>query len=423
VRVAAFTFRCSECGKRYNEDEVRYLCPECAPRREPGGALRGVLEVVLDDGPLRFARPYDSAETLARCLPVASAGSLPPLPVGATPLLPVPQLRRELDMPHLWVKDDTRNPSGSTKDRASALVVAKAAEYGYHTVACASTGNAATALACLAAAAGLRAVVFVPVSAPPAKLAQIAAYGATLIPVDGSYDDAFELSIGACERFGWYNRNTAYSPFTIEGKKTLGLEIGAALRPEGADVVVVPVGDGVIVSGLARGLREVAARPPRLVAVQPRGADAIVRALREGRARAASLTGARSVADSLVVAAPRNAAMALREVRASGGGGISVSDDAILAAIALLARTTGVFAEPAAAAPLAGLLAALDEGVVDRGERVVLVVTGSGLKDLAAAARAVEIPEPIPCDLGAVAERLARGSAGGAPRRDSGVAE
>ncbi len=405
--MAAFSFRCSECGARYGEREVRYVCPACAARQEPGAPTAGVLDVELDELPLALPEPpFNTPEMLARILPIASPASLPPLPVGGTPLLPAPGLRKHLGMPNLWVKDDTRNPSGSTKDRASLLVVAKALEYGYDTIACASTGNAATALACVAAVAGLRAVVFVPAAAPPAKLVQIAAYGATLLAVEGSYDQAFDLCAAACERFGWYNRNTAFNPFTIEGKKTLAVEVSAQLAPRRPDAVLVPVGDGVIVAGVARGFRQTLAVPPRLLAVQPEGSSAIARALRETTATITPVPGAHSVADSLVVAAPCNAFMALRDVRESGGAGVIASDEAIIDAIALLARTTGVFAEPAGAAALAGLLVARAEGLVGADECIVLLVTGNGLKDIAAAARSGRRPRVIPPDLDSVAAAL-----------------
>lgn len=406
--MARFSFVCSECGARYGEREARYVCQACARSQTPGGVTRGVLTVELADLPTEWPRTgFDAPEALAAWLPLPSANALPALAVGGTPLLPVPRLRATLGMPHLWVKDDSRNPSGSTKDRASLLVVAKAIEYQCDTVACASTGNAASALSCVAAAAGLRAVVFVPAKAPPAKLLQTASYGARLVLVNGSYDDAFELSVAACNRFGWYNRNTAYNPFTIEGKKTLALEIAAQLAPDAPDAVVVPVGDGVIVSGVAKGFADLVRagllpRMPRLIAAQPEGSAAIALALREHRATIISVDGAHSVADSLVVSAPRNAILALREVRASGGGGVIVSDDAILAAVGNLARTTGVFAEPAAATALAGLEAAVAEGLIGREERVVLAITGSGLKDATAAGRTSRLPPAIPPELEAV---------------------
>lgn len=415
--MAGFAFVCSECATTYREDEVRYVCPACAALQQPGGVTRGVLSVELDELPTRWpaARLHDP-DALTAFLPFATPVALPPLRVGGTPLLPVPGLRRLLAMPHLWVKDDTRNPSGSTKDRASLLVVAKAVEYGFGTVATASTGNAASALAAVAAAAGVRAVVFVPASAPPAKLVQMASYGARVVPVDGTYDQAFELSLAACERFAWYNRNTAYNPFTIEGKKTAAIEIAADLAPDGPQVVIVPAGDGVIVAGIAKGFADLVRcrllkRAPRLIVVQPEGSPALARALRDGSPSVTPVADPASVADSLVVATPRNAVMALARVRASRGAGVLASDRAILDAVATLARTTGVFAEPAAAASLAGLLSALDEGLVTRDERVVLLVTGTGLKDVAAASRRVRIADLVPPDLEEV-ERLLRETSG-----------
>ncbi len=410
--MTLFHFRCSECGATYGEDEVRLACPACSTRQEPGGVTRGVLEVELEQLPSTWpAAPASAPEFLSAFLPLASPEHLAPLAVGGTPLLEVPELRREVGMPRLWVKDDTRNPSGSTKDRASLLVAAKAREYGYGTIAAASTGNAATALAAVAAAAGLDAVLFVPAAAPEAKLVQMLAYGARVFRVDGSYDDAFELCLAACDRLGWYNRNTALNPFTIEGKKTAALEIAASMAPEQPDAVIVPTGDGVIISGVAKGFADLEragliAKRPRLIAVQPEGSASIAEALRTGATNITPVPDATSVADSLVVQAPRNALLCLRQVRDSGGGGVTVPDARIVEAIARLARATGVFAEPAAAAALAGLDAARSAGLVDRGERVVLLITGTGLKDVPAATRAVHRPEPIPPRLDAVLERL-----------------
>jgi threonine synthase len=360
-----------------------------------------VLKVLPNSWP--HFRPSDR-EFLDAFLPISDEGELAPLTVGDTPLLDVSRLRDALEMPRLLLKDDTRNPSGSTKDRASLLVVAKAAEYGCDTVATASTGNAASALAAVSAATGMRAVVLVPAATPPAKLAQMQSYGAAVVPVAGTYDDAFELCIAACNEFGWYNRSTALNPFTIEGKKTAALEIAVATAPDAPDVLLVPTGDGVILGGLAKGFRDLEAaglikRRPRFIAVQPEGSSAIVRALRSDEDQPTEMTGAKSVADSLTVEMPRNAIGCLAEIRASGGGGVTVSDEAILAAISDLASTTGVFAEPAGAAALAGLRKALDESLVSRDETVVLMVTGSGLKDVAAAADALPPLEPVDANL------------------------
>ena len=408
--MSAFQFACNECGTRYAEDRSLYVCPACAAAQVPGGPTRGVLRVELEERDLPRRWPealLSSPAGLAPFLPVRGPESFFSFAAGGTPLLPVPRLRRELGMPHLFLKDDTRNPSGSTKDRASALVVAKAIEYGYETVAAASTGNAATALAAAGAASGMKTVVFVPAAAPPAKLVQMSSYGARLVPVAGTYDQAFELSLEACARFGWYNRNTALNPFTVEGKKTASLEIARDLGEEAPDAVVVPTGDGVIIAGIAKGFADLVRcgllpQAPRLVAVQPERSGSIARALRSGAAEITPEPDAGSVADSLTVSAPRNAVMALKDVRATGGCGILVSEDAILDSIPRLAAASSVFAEPAAAIALAGLEIALAEGKVGRGERVVLLVTGTGLKDVPAAARRVKVPAPVTPALAAV---------------------
>ncbi len=417
--MADFTFRCNECGTRYREEEVRYTCPECSQKQQAGGEIRGVLEVVLDKLPSEWpsARPSDPG-FLEAFWPLISGHQIPPLPVGDTPLLEVHRLREELGMPDLWLKDDTRNPSGSTKDRASLLVVAKALEAGHRTIATASTGNAATALAAVAAAAGAMAVVFVPATAPRAKLVQMLVHGARVVRVAGSYDLAFELCREACERFGWYNRNTALNPFTIEGKKTAALEIAHQLGDHQPDVVVVPTGDGVIISGVAKGFEDLVRaglldRVPRLLAVQPSGSNAIVRALDAGSETVERIDDAASVADSLTVQTPRNARLALAKIRACGGAGVSVDDDVIVAAISRLARSTGVFAEPAGAAALAGLELGLAKGMIRHDERVVLLITGTGLKDIPAATGAVSIPEPIAPEIDAVAEFAAASGARG----------
>ena len=406
--MARFRYKCIECGEEFPEDPNRYVCSRCSGKQEAGGTIRGVLEVVLKVLPSAWPHFRTSdREFRSAVLPINDDGAIPPLPVGDTPLLEAPRLRNEFEMPKLFLKDDTRNPSGSTKDRASLLVVAKAVEYGCNTVATASTGNAASALAAVAASAGLRAVVLVPAAAPPAKLAQMQSYGAVVVPVDGTYDQAFELCSAACNEFGWYNRSTALNPFTIEGKKTAAIEIAAAIAPDSPDAVLVPTGDGVILAGLAKGFRDLERgglieRRPRLVAVQPEGSSAIANAARSGEDEATAMPGAASVADSLTVEMPRNAIGCLAEIRASGGGGVTVADEKILAAISRLARSSGIFAEPAGAAALAGLEAALGEGLVRQDERVVLMITGNGLKDVGAAARALPTLEPVEANLVAV---------------------
>lgn len=406
----AATLTCIECGAAFEEGPRRLVCDACAAAQEPGGPVRGLLRVEAL-APARWPAEHVGSLAWRRAFLPLAEGAADPLSTGATPLLAPAALRRELSAPRLWIKDDTRNPSGSSKDRASWLVCEKARQWNLPVVATASTGNAATALSACAAAAGLEAVVFVPASAPPAKLAQIAAYGARLLPVAGSYDAAFELCGAACARWGWFNRSTALNPWTTEGKKTAALEIAAQLAPEEADWVVVPAGDGVILSGLAKGFADLEAaglvrRRPRLLAVQPERSPALTLAWSADDPAAARVSVADSCADSLNVERPRGLHAALAALRESRGGCLLVSEDEILAAVPRLAALSGVFAEPAAAAGLAGLERALAGGLVDRDERIVLVVTGHGLKDPAAVGRALRLPEPIDAQLDAVAERL-----------------
>jgi threonine synthase len=409
--MGEYRLSCIDCGRTYARDEVEYVCPDCAGAQRPGEVLRGVLRADYAagrGGRRRFPRAeLPGAARYVDLLPIADPALLPPLPVGLSPLLPVPRLREALSVPQLFVKDDTVLPSGSLKDRASCLVVAKAREKGVRVVTTASTGNAATALAAMAAAAGIECVLFVPAEAPRAKLAQMLAFGARVLRILGSYDDAYALCLEASLQYGWYNRSTGYNPYTIEGKKTVALEIWEQLAREAPDAVVVPVGDGVILAAVAKGFDDLRAaklvdRVPRLIAVQAEGSAAIVDACERGAAAVIPLARATTIADSIRVAVPACGTWALRALRETKGRGVRVSDEAILAAIAELGRLAGVFAEPAAAASLAGLHGALGSGALSRDARIVLLVSGSGLKDVDAGLRAVAVPEPIPPTLDAV---------------------
>jgi threonine synthase len=300
----------------------------------------------------------------------------------------------------VWVKDDTVLPTGSLKDRASALVIRMALQLGQRVLTCASTGNAASSLAGLSAVAGLDAVLFVSARAPRAKLVQPAACGARLVCIDGSYDACYELSREASDTYGWYNRNTAYNPWTTEGKKSVAWEL--ALQVPGLpDQVFVPTGDGSILSGVCKGFRDLVQlgwldRIPRIVAVQAEGSAAIARAFAAGGDGSdAAVADACSVADSLVVNVPRNAVRAVRDVRACNGYCVCVSEADILAATPEVATRTGVFVEPAAAAAWAGLKRAREEDLIGPQDTAVLLLTGNGLKDVAAVAAAVELPAAI----------------------------
>jgi threonine synthase len=333
-------------------------------------------------------------------------------PVGWTPLVPAPRLTRELGLRHtLLLKDDGRNPSASFKCRASAVALQRARELGAALVTGASTGNAASATAVLASAPGIRTRIFVPKTAPRAKIAQLLTFGAEVLAVDGTYDQAFDLCLAATARFGWYNRNTGFNPYTREGKKTVAFEICEQLGWSAPDLVVVPVGDGNILSGVWKGFVEFErlgfiSGLPHLLAVQAEGSAAVVRAAAgDGVIRPVS---GETVADSISVSLPRDGEAAVQAIRESAGHGGTVGDDAILAAIGEVARGAGVFAEPAAAAAWAGLARAAERGLVGPADRVVVIITGSGLKDVAAARRAAEEAGAAPIEIEATREALER---------------
>jgi len=316
-------------------------------------------------------------------LPLHDGSISYPLRVGGTPLTGPRSLRDRLGLPQLWLKDETRGPSLSNKDRATALVLEQAMKSGTTQVTCASTGNVAVSLAVGAAAAGMEAINFVAADVDDSKLQLMLALGATVIKVHQAYDAAFRLSRAAAREFGWIDRNTGVNPATIEAKKTVAFEIWEQLGREVPDVVVVPVGDGPTLNGMAKGFRElvecrVADRVPRLIGVQAEGCQPIKRAWETGDP--VRPTTPATIADGIAVGNPVSGGMAVRDVVRSRGCFVSVTDEGMLDAMRLLATHAGVLAEPAAAAALAGLLVAVEQGLAGRDERIVTLVTGSSLK-------------------------------------------
>ena len=375
---ARFSYRCSRCGVVTPDDGgLRYACADCGDE---------ALDIELDLSAGKMARDELSprepslwryAPLLPVTLPHDERGPL--RSVGGTALHRVG--------PRLWLKDDGLLPTGSLKDRASAIVTQRAVDLGLGAIITASTGNAGVATAAMAACAGMRAIVLVPDSAPPAKIAQLLIYGAELYLVRGNYDAAFALAKQAASTHGWYCRNTAYNPFTVEGKKTVAFEICEQLDWHAPDRIYVSMGDGNIISGVHKGLRDLLDlgwidQMPKLFGVQARGSAAIANAFAAG-ADVIAPVAASTIADSIAADMPADGLRALRAVRDSDGGCVMVSDDEILTAMATLGNSHGVFAEPAAAAAYAGY--AKDHSDA---ERAVVLITGNGLKDVAAAQRA-----------------------------------
>lgn len=395
-------FQCSECGQSFEPALVTYNCLTC------GGNLDAHFSFEENPAEISQSTILESGETsIWRYAPLLAAPdpgyhNTPLHQVGWTPVYQPESLRKKLGMRELWIKDESRNPSASFKDRASALVVARAIEADIETIIAASTGNAGAAMACMAASVGKQAVIIAPRSAPPAKVAQLLTFGARVVLVDGSYDQAFDLSIEASHELGWYNRNTGYNPYTVEGKKTAGLEIWEQVlqkREKSSQnlTIFIPVGDGNILSGVAKGFIDLLAlgwieKLPRLVGVQAEDSAAIFNAFEAGINKITPVS-AKTVADSISVDLPRDGLRALRRVRQSGGYFLTVSDQEILDSIPALGKA-GLFVEPAAAAAFAGLQAALRKGLHQPDEPALVLCTGSGLKDINAAMRAVE-PAPI----------------------------
>ena len=395
--MTPFSYRCTDCGRTYSRDEVRYLCPECGKGYHPGIPLLGVLEAVFDYDAIH--RAFDRANPDWNLFCPVEKEFHPPIPVGNTPLGRVDRLGNELGLDSLWVKNDGLNPSGSLKDRASFLVVAEARRLGIDLIVAASTGNAASALAAVCASTGTKALIFVPEKAPKAKLVQMVLYGATVVPIKGTYDDAFALSLEYTAKRGGLNRNTAYHPLTIEGKKTAGLEIWAQLGFQVPEAIFVSVGDGVILGGVHKAFVDLHRaglidRLPRLIGVQAESSDAIHRYVQTGKYADAANPVTR--ADSILVTCPSNAHGARRAILDSRGLTLTVTDEEILSAQALMAGCTGIFTEPAGATALAGLIklqASPDQ--FSSAAPVVVLATGHGLKDVEAPLSRISIPPAV----------------------------
>lgn len=378
---------------------MQYLCPECAKGNSLDSPPKGVLKALYDyDNISKNSNFKILKETgFIDVLPIDSSESLPNLKIGNTPLYLIKSLDKEKLPFQLYLKDDSQNPTFSFKDRASALVSAFAKEQDIDTIVAASTGNAGSSLAGICASQNQKAIILVPESAPKAKLTQIVMYGAGIVPVRGNYDDAFDLSIKASEEFGWYNRNTAYNPFTIEGKKTVSFEIYEQLGLDIPDRIFVPVGDGVIISGVYKGFEDllklkIIDKMPVIVAVQAKDSDNLVRNIGNS---GFEIRKSHTIADSISVDIPRNFYMARDFIKKYNGETLTVEDKDILKASSLLAKNTGLFAEPAAATAFAGLLSYYSTKKLNTGSKNLVLLTGSGLKDINSVQGLIDIPKSI----------------------------
>ncbi|HMO50531.1 MAG TPA: threonine synthase [Kiritimatiellia bacterium] len=405
-------FRCLACEAVLPASFSGMLCPAC------GGNLDIEYDYTAID-PNNWLLDRDDMFRYAPLLPIRSLEFIPPQRIGQTPLYHARRAGELLGLKQLFIKDDGLNPSASFKDRASAVALAVARERGAAMIAGATTGNAGSSMACLAAGAGFPCVIFVPQSAPAAKLAQLLVFGAKVLAVRGTYDQAYDLCRAVCDRLGWFNRNTGYNPYTREGKKTCAFEMWEQLGRRAPDRVLVCTGDGNIISGIWKGFRDLKAlglieKLPRLHCVQSEKSAAISMAVREVDGTRPARWGdvviptvpANTIADSISVDYPRDGIAGVRAVFETGGEAVTVSDEEIVAAIPELARATGVFAEPAAAASWAGLVQLTSAGKIHPDERVVCLISGNGLKDVARARQAAGEPITVEPDADAVVRAL-----------------
>ncbi len=391
--------RCVKCGKEY---EATANITNCT--------CGGILDIIYDYDYIKenltkeklAARDDRSMWRYRELLPIEETTENTPLRVGWSPLYEADRLAKELGIGKLWIKDDGQNPTASLKDRASAMAVAKAKEAGAKVIACSSTGNAASSLAGNAAAAGIKTYIFVPSRAPKGKVAQLMTFGATVVSVQGSYEDTFNLSKAAIDKWGWYNRNAAINPYLSEGKKTVGLEIMEQLGWEVPDFIAISVGDGCTIAGLWKGLKDLYAigfidKLPRLISAQAEGCCPLNRAIANNEEWYPMEEN--TLADSIAVGVPRNADKALMAIKESNGIVVNVSDAEIMAAQKLLGKTCGVFGEPAGVTGPAGIKKLCEEGKLPKDAKIVSVVTGNGLKDVANAIAACGEPISIPSDM------------------------
>lgn len=389
--------KCLICGKRYDIDEIDYVCPDHGDE--------GIVDVEYDYDLIdRVIKKEDLRQTNTSSLwrykpflPINQNTDTRILTVGWTPLHQAPRIAKKLEIKNVLIKDDGRMPTASLKDRASSIAIVKAQERRAKIITTASTGNAAAALSGLCASVNQHNVIFVPENAPQAKITQLLVFGSIVMLVKGTYDDAFELCQKAVYEYGWYNRNTGYNPYMSEGKKTAVFEICEQMDWKTPDTIFVSVGDGCIIGGLHKGLKDLHKigwidRIPRLIGVQAKGSDFMYQAWKDGEdVLKKKPIIANTVADSISAGLPRDRIKAMAAVRDTNGAFITVSDEEILKAIPELAKESGVFAEPAGAASYAGLKKAVKNNLISRNDSVVLLVTGNGLKDTVSAMKSTEL--------------------------------
>jgi threonine synthase len=378
-RVAGL--RCRSCG-RSEALGLSYVCAACF------GPLEVAYDYTIAARTLTHAAIASRAPGIWRYLELLPVDAAPArgLPVGSTPLLAADRLAPTLGLDRLWIKDDTRNPSLSFKDRAVAVAAARAVDFGVEALACASTGNLAGATAAAAAALGLPAYVFIPADLEPAKIDHALAYGATVVPIEGTYDDVNRLCLEVADETGWGFVNINLRPFYAEGSKTLAFEIAETLGWRSPDVIVAPVASGAMFTRVARGFEElvelglIERRPIRFVGGQAEGCAPVATAWAAGTDVIEPVRSPDTIVRSLAIGNPADGRYAVELANATGGSIEAIEDPTTAAAIRDVARLEGIYPETAGGVTLAAAAAARRRGVIGPDDEVVALLTGNGLK-------------------------------------------
>lgn len=402
-------YECIDCGNTYDPSKKLYTCPECGSLLEIELDLERVKEEI-DEEALRKEKV--STWKYRPFLPVRDDSKIVSLDEGGTPLYPCERLAEEIGIKELFVKFEGENPTGSFKDRGMTVGVTKACEFGMQTVACASTGNTSASLSAYAAKAGLECVVLIPKGKVAlGKLAQAAIHGARIIAIDDNFDKALKLVRRLCnERNDIYLLNSV-NPFRPQGQKTIGFEISDQLGFDSPDRVLVPMGNCANIWAIYKGFFESKATGivedvPRMVGIQAEGSMPVVDAVKNDLDEVEPVEDPETIATAIRIGDPVNGPKALKAIRSSDGAAESVTDEEIVQAQKMLARTEGIGVEPASATSIAGLKKLIDQGKIDRDERVVSVLTGNILKDPQEVVDVSEPPIEVPAKYDEITKQL-----------------
>jgi len=400
---------CIGCGKKYTVDEIVYSCKRCGE----------LLEIEYDYDLLEAKLKKSNWQKLPLSvwrykdfMPIRDPSKIVSLNEGGTGLHSCQRLANLLGVKHLYVKNEGENPTGSFKDRGMTVGITKAAELNVQTVICASTGNTSASLAAYAAKAGLQCIVIIPSGKiAQGKLAQAMVYGAKVVQVRGNFDQALKTVLELSERHREVYLLNSINPFRVEGQKSLAYEICDQLNRKPPDRVVVPVGNAGNISAIWKGFTEfhkldLIKKLPKMTGIQAEGAAPIARAIKTGKNEITPINEPETIATAIRIGAPVSWKKAVRAIRESGGTAETVTDKEILEAQKMLARTEGLFVEPASASSIAGLKKLLETKEIDKNEVVVCVATGHGLKDPDIAIKISEKPLTVDAEAGFIEKLL-----------------